>query len=168
MKKEYTLVVTIGLFIVSYIFDFLAGVVKITARNPIVYLSTPNLTQYPLTSLEIGLRTLGLILTVVLTLSIMEKKYFAKAGINLFLAIVAIFYAIQQMATKGTLTPIQWTLSFAYAGIILLPLTGIYLLVGIMSGLHSTLTKSKHEEQKDEDNKAPSILTKRQETNVED
>lgn len=102
-----------------------------------------NLAQYPFTAVEIGLRTIALFLSLTLLLSLIEKKYFLKAGIALAASALGILYAIQQIATAARVTPIQWTLSFAYAGLIL-PLAIIYYLVrGIVEGIYQGLTKDK-------------------------
>src|SRR4030043_1400691 len=144
MVKEISLIVTIALFIIAYAIDFFSGKVTLVARNPIVFLSSDTISRYPFTVLAIGIRTLGIFLSLILALTLMEKKYFSKAGISLFLAVVAEAYAIQQMATGVRTTPLQWTLSIAYTGALLIPMILIFIFLGIMSSIHRVLTKKNH------------------------
>jgi hypothetical protein len=141
MKKEHFLVTAIGLFIISYAIDYFAGPVNVTAKNPFTFVSAHTFSAYPFTALAVGLRTLGIVTSIVLTLSLMEKNYFAKSGISLFMAIAFFFYSIQQLATGGKTTPIQWTLSFAYSGMLLAPVVIFYFLTGIFSSIHSGFAK---------------------------
>ena len=155
MKKEYTIVLAILLFIGSYAIDSITGPVGISVKNPIVFLSSDILLKLPLTGLSVGLKTVGIIITTLLLFSIMEKKYFTKTLISVILAIVAIFYSIQQLASGGRVTSIQWTLSFAYSGIILVGVALLFLVAGILNLVHSTLRKALN---KDEVAKADNII----------
>src|SRR4030043_176196 len=100
MVKEISLIVTIALFIIAYAIDFFSGKVTLVARNPIVFLSSDTISRYPFTVLAIGIRTLGIFLSLILALTLMEKKYFSKAGISLFLAVVS-----DASESKGLLVP---------------------------------------------------------------
>lgn len=143
MIKEYLLITIVGLFLASYVLNYFAGPVTISLKNPLQFLTTAALSKYPFTAVEIGLRTIALFLSLVLLLSLIEKKYFLKAAISLVLGALGILYAIQQIATFSRVTPIQWTLSFAYTGFALLPLIGYYLIRGLIEGVYGGLTKDK-------------------------
>ena len=143
MKKEYSLVTAAVFFLISYLIDRLAGAVHIVVKNPLVFITQSVYLDYPFTSFAIALRALGLFITVVLLLSFMEKAYFTKACVTFFLALFAELYAIQQTATRGTTTPIQWTLAFAYAGLLLTVPIIYYLLKGLVLSLHSSLSEGK-------------------------
>lgn len=143
MIKEYLLITIVGLFLASYVLNYFAGPVVISVKNPLQFLTTASLSKYPFTAVEIGLRTIALFLSLILALSLMEKNYFLKAIIALVLGALGILYAIQQIATFSRVTPIQWTLSFAYTGLILLPAIGYYLIRGLIEGVFLGLTKDK-------------------------
>lgn len=143
MKKEYSLVTAAVFFLISYLIDRLAGAVHIVAKNPLIFITKSVYLDYPFTSFAIALKTLGLFIMVVLLLSFIEKAYFTKASIVFFLAFFGELYAIQQTATRGTTTPIQWTLAFAYTGILLVIPIIYYFLKGLVLSLHSSLSEGK-------------------------
>lgn len=143
MKKEYSLVTAAVFFLISYLIDRLAGAVHFVVKNPLVFITQSVYLDYPFTSFAIALKALGLFITVVLLLSFIEKAYFAKASIVFFLAFFGELYAIQQTATRGITTPIQWTLAFAYAGILLIVPIVYYILKGAVLSLHSGLSEKK-------------------------
>lgn len=140
MKKEIALVVAAAIFVLAYILDYIAGPVRIVVKDPIVFLTKQQLSIIPLTAVAIGVRTIAIFLTTIVTLSFIEKKFFTKAFIVLFLGGIAELYAIQQMATGGTVTPMQWTLSFAYAGGFLLVSIIFYILAGIFNAINQGLS----------------------------
>lgn len=146
MIKEYLLIAIIGLFLASSVLNYFAGPVVISLTNPVQFLAPAVISKYPFTAVEIGLRTLAIFLSLILALSLIEKNYFPKAVISLFLGALGIFYAIQQIATFGRVTPIQWTLSFAYAGFMLILAIVYYLIRGIIEGVYIGLTKGKKSE----------------------
>jgi len=143
MKKEITLVVAAALFVLAYVLDYIAGPVRIVVKDPIIFLTKDHLSRIPLTAVAIGVRTIAIYITTVLALSFIEKKYFTKAFILLFLGGIAELYAIQQMATGGRVTPMQWTLSFAYAGGFLLVSIAFYIIMGVFSAINQGLSGSK-------------------------
>lgn len=143
MKKEYLLITAIGLFLASSVLNYFAGPVVISVKNPLQFLAPVVLSKYPFTAVEISLKTMALFLSLILALSLMEKNYFLKAIISFVLGALGILYAIQQIATHSRVTPIQWTLSFAYIGFTLIPAIGYYLIRGIIEGTYTKLTKNK-------------------------
>ena len=140
MKKEYSLVTAAVFFLISYLIDRLAGAVHIVVKNPLVFITQSVYLDYPFTSFAIALKALGLFIMVALLLSFIERAYFTKASIAFFLAFFGELYAIQQTATRGTATPIQWTLAFAYTGILLIAPIVYYTLKGLLLSLHSSLS----------------------------
>ncbi len=135
MKKEVALVVAIALFALAYGLDYIAGPVLIRVKDPIEFFSNPILSKYPLTAVAIVIRSIAILLSIILILSLIEKKHFLKAAISLFIGGIFELYAIQQLATSGRVTPIQWTLSFAYSGMMLLPTIAIYIILGLVLGV---------------------------------
>ena len=143
MKKEITLVITAGFFILAYALDYIAGPVSFNVRNPIVFLSAPYLSKVPLTAVAIGIRAIAILLTTILALAFIEGKHFTKALILFIVGGIAELYAIQQMATGNKVTTIQWTLSLAYAGMLLTAAIVFYILKGIVFGLKQGLSNNK-------------------------
>lgn len=143
MKKEYFFLVVVGFFLASYVLNFLAGPVSLILKSPFQFLTAANLAKYPLTAVEIALKTITFALFLVLILSLMEKNYLLKAVIVLIVGALGILYAIQQIATSARVTPIQWTLALGYAGFLLLPAIAYYLIRGAIEGAYQGLTKSK-------------------------
>lgn len=137
MKKEYIGVTILALFLLSYVLDYLAGPFTLTVTNPFLFLQQ-HLSVYPFTAAGIGIKTVGLFLTITLITLFIEKKYFVRSLVVFFTAALFEFYAIQQLATGQQLIPIQWTLSLAYTGIALLILTVVYIIIGIVMGIYAT------------------------------
>ena len=77
------------------------------------------------------IRSIALVLSVTLVLSVMERQYFVKLGIAAFLTFIAEIYAFQQLATKATITPLLWTLAISYGGALLLIPMIFYIFAGI-------------------------------------
>lgn len=137
MKKEYIGVTICALFLLSYVLDYLAGPFTLTVTNPFLFIQQ-HLSVYPFTAAGIGIKTLGLFLSMILITLFIEKKYFVRALVVFFTATLFEFYAIQQLATGQQLIPIQWTLALSYTGVLLLLLTGIYIIIGIVLGIYGT------------------------------
>lgn len=143
MKKEYTLVTVIGLFLFAYILDLVSGPIGVVIRNPIVFLTPEILSRYPLTAVGIFARAFAVAVSVFLLMSVMEKKYFLKAIIVLIVTALSELYAIQQLATGLRTTPIQWTLSISYAGAIMAPALAFYIVKGIVWGVKEKVSPEK-------------------------
>lgn len=120
IKKEVWLVTALVAFLLSYLIDKIAGPVVITVGNPVAFLSSPVLLNlYPFTAAAILIRSVGLFVSALLIVSIVEKQYFAKAIFLVFIGVLAEFYAIQQLANGFKMTTIQWTLAIAYGSVLL-------------------------------------------------
>jgi hypothetical protein len=143
MKKEIAFVVAALLFVLAYALDYIAGPVRIAVKDPVMFLTKDQLSIIPLTAVAIGVRTIAIFITTILALSFIEKKFFTKAFIVFFLGGIAELYAIQQMATGGRVTPMQWTLSFAYAGGFLLVSIVFYVIAGIFNAINQGLSGGK-------------------------
>lgn len=139
MKKEITFVIALCMFAFAYVLDFIAGGVSIVISDPFMFLTNPVLAKFPLTAAGVFIRTIAIFLTILVAYSIIEKRYFTKAFISLAAAIFAEAYAIQQFTTGTRTTPVQWTLSIAYAGSLMLILFIYYILKGIFHGFSKAL-----------------------------
>lgn len=132
MKKEYLLIFTIALLIMAYVIDSISGSISLTLKNPYQFINQTIITKFPLTTVGIMARSLGILIGTIITLSLINKMYFLKATSTFFLAIIFNLFAIQQIATNTRTVSLQWTLSLAYSGLILLLPTLIYFLKGII------------------------------------
>lgn len=142
MKKEYTAVVTISFFLLAYVLEALSGkVVFPPMASPAAFLNPTVLNKFPFTATAIAIRTVALVLSLLLVLSFTEIKKYIKAGIVFVLAFLFELYAIQQLATGARTTPLEWTLSFSYAGVVLTPIIIFFLIAGIFEAAHKALTK---------------------------
>lgn len=141
MKKEYILFFATGLFIFGYVLDSISGPIVLAIKNPFLfYLNSEILSVYPLTAVSIGVKILTIIVTTTLLLSLINKQYVLKSIISFILAATLVLYAIQQFATGSIITPVQWTISFAFAGVGLLVPTIFYLLIGLFKRTKKALS----------------------------
>ena len=116
MKKEVVFVIAAALFLFAYILDYFAGPINLIVKSPLFFLDLKYFNLYPMTFVAVAVRTTALVISVSLVLSLIEKQYFQKIIISLFLAFVSEIYAFQQLATGAKITPVLWTLAISYAG----------------------------------------------------
>lgn len=161
MPKEYWGIIAIALFILASVLDSLAGTVSLTVgTNPFSFLSGGSLATYPFTAVAIGVRALGFVITVLLVLAVLiEKNNFIKATILFGLGALAELYAIQQLATGLRTTPINYTLSIAYAGAALILPVAIYLLKGAFGGVGAKVSGEPEEKSEDSQKRIEKIKT---------
>lgn len=144
MKKEYTAVVAISLFLFAYVLEALAGRVSFPAfSSPFAFLNPAVLSKYPFTATAVAARTIAIVTSVVLVLSFAQIKKHLKAVITFVLGVLLELYAIQQLATGMRTTPLEWTLSLAYAGVLFAPIVIFFLIAGAFEAAHKALTKDK-------------------------
>lgn len=135
MKKEIVFVITALLFLLAYVLDYFAGKLSLQIASPIAFLNQSYFTLYPMTFVAVIVRSIAIMLSVTLILSVMERQYFVKIGISAFLAFIAEIYAFQQLATGATITPLLWTLAISYGGAMLVIPIIFYIFVGIANFL---------------------------------
>ncbi len=134
MKKDYLIYIFVGLAIFGYVLDFISGPVSIPLNNPYEFLNQEVFSIYPLTAVSIAAKTLAIIIAAPVLLSFLKGQYVLKSIIMFVLAAILALYSIQQLATGLAITPIQWTLSFAFSGVGLLIPCVIFLIIGLLSG----------------------------------
>lgn len=140
MKKEYLVVVLLILFVLSSVLDSLAGPIKLALKTPFDFLKPSILVVYPLTTVGIAAKALFVALTLILVLSLAEGMYLGKGLFLLFFAVLSELYSIQQVATNSRATPLEWTLAFAAAGIILVLPAAIFILLGAVRNVHQKIS----------------------------
>jgi hypothetical protein len=141
MKKDYLWFTILGLLLFSYVLDQIAGPVTFSAKNPYAFLAAPTLSTYPLSAVSIAAKALGLMLVFVTAFSYLHRAHILKAITFFILGSLVQLYAIQQLATRGQVTPIQWTLGIAYAGALLLIPAALQLIQGLLQGAHQAIVK---------------------------
>lgn len=139
MKKDYLWFTILGLLLFGYVLDQIAGPITFTAKNPYAFLAGPTLSTYPLSAVSIATKAVALMLIFTTAFSYLKGAHIFKAITFFILGSLVQLYAIQQLATRGRVTPIQWTLGIAYAGALLILPTIIQLLQGLFQGAHQAI-----------------------------
>jgi hypothetical protein len=135
MKKEYTLIFIVGLFLLAYVLDTVVEPLTTVLASPYAYISSDIFSQYPFTGASIIIKALGIFLTPLFLLSFMEKQYVARGLILLIVAGLTQLYGIQELTTGAKLLPIEWTVSLALGGAALLVPMVFYFIRGTFSSV---------------------------------
>jgi hypothetical protein len=143
MKKEYTLALIGGLFLLSYVLEAVIDPLKINLASPYDYLNPQIFTRYPFTSAIIFIRSLAVFLTPLFLVSFFRQAYIPKGIVMIILAGLMQLYALQNviMATSAVI-PLEWALSLALSGLALLIPAIIFFLQGFFSAMHHSLVKT--------------------------
>lgn len=136
MKKEHTLVIIIGLFLFSYVLEAVVNPLALNIPTPFHYLSGQHISTYPFTTALIVIRAIGIFLTPLLLMSFWEANQTAKGGILLVLIALMQLYALQDVATKAAVVPLEWSLAISMAGLALILPMIAYFILGGLSGVH--------------------------------
>ena len=135
MKKEYTLIFIVGLFLLAYVLDTVVEPLTVVLASPYAYINSEIFSQYPFTGASIVIKALGIFLTPLFLLSFMEKQYTARGLILLIVAGLTQLYGIQELTTGAKLLPIEWTVSLALGGAALLIPMVFYFIRGTVSSV---------------------------------
>lgn len=128
IAKEYQLLIIGGLFLLAYVLEALVNPLAIKLATPYAFLSPANLFKYPFTTTVVIIKSLAIFWTPLLLLSFIDKAYAAKGSICLVLAGLLQLYSLQEIATGAQVIPLEWSLAFSLAGIMLLLPTLIFFL----------------------------------------
>ncbi len=139
MKKEYTLIFIVGLFLLAYVLDAVVEPLSVVLTSPYQYINSDIFSQYPFTGASIVIKALGIFLTPLFFLSFMEKQYTAKGLILLIVAGLTQLYGVQELATGAKLLPIEWTVSLALGGVALLAPMVLYFIRGTFYSVSKTI-----------------------------
>lgn len=139
MKKDYFWFTIVGLFIFGYVLDQISGPIAFANKNPYAFLSGPNLSTYPLTAVSIMAKAVGIMFALITLASYIKGAHLLKAIFFFFIGSLAQLYAIQQLATRGKITTIPWTIGIAYAGALLLLPAAFQLLQALLSSAHQAI-----------------------------
>lgn len=136
MKKEHLLIIVIGLFLFSYLLDAVVNPLRVPLSNPYQFFSAVNLRTYAFSTVSISLKAISILILPLLILNFFGATAIAKGLILLVLSVLLQLYALQDIATRSLVIPLEWSLGFALAGILLLFPTLIYILTGILKSMH--------------------------------
>jgi len=133
MKKEYLFSTGVVLILLAYGIDFVSGPVSFATKSQFGFFASEVISQYPLSTLGIFARSVGLFLIIWLSLTFIDRYFFQKFTGLIIIAILSNLYSLQQIATGMRITTTQWSLSIAYAGLLLLIPAFVYLIQGLIS-----------------------------------
>jgi hypothetical protein len=139
MKKETVLVVIIGLFLLSYVLDAVVPPLRVPLANPFEFLNPKLLALYPFTTASVVIKGIGIFLSPLLLFSLMEGKGTIKGAVLLVLIGLMELYALQDVATRARVVPLEWSLSLSLAGLALILPMIFYFITGAMGSLHKQL-----------------------------
>lgn len=160
MKKEVTFVITASLFLLAYALDYFAGKINLGVINPLQFLNPNYFKTYPMTFVAVAVRSVAIMLSTTLILSIMERQFFKKVAIALGLAFIAEIYAFQILATGVKVTPTLWTLAISYGGSLLILPIIVYIFLGVADILIPDRKKTAHlPESESSASESSSVLT---------
>ena len=131
----------IGLLIFSFVLDRISGSITLNVRNPYQFINASILSMYPLTAVSVAAKAVALAAILIMSLSYVVRTPYVRASLLFVLGGLAQLYAIQQLATRGQVTPTEWTLGIAFAGLILLPFIAIYILQGMFTAAQHAIVK---------------------------
>jgi hypothetical protein len=140
MKKEYTLIFIVGLFILAYVLDAVVDPLTIQLATPYSYFNPKNFSMYPFTTASIVIKTIGVFLTPMWLFSFFDGKAMAKGSLLLVFSGLIQLYAVQEVATGSQLIPLEYSLSLTLSGILLLIPAVIYLITGMFTSAHQSLS----------------------------
>ncbi len=142
MKREYVVIIAVGLYILSYVLDVVGGSILSPIKNPFDLLSQQMLSTYPFTTVSVGFKTLAVVMSILIVLHMIEQKYLAKGAFLIFLSAMMELYSVQQLATSAVNLPVVWSVAISYSGILLLAPAAIYLIIGFAKIVHRNISSS--------------------------
>lgn len=139
IAKEYQLLIIGGLFLLAYVLEALVNPLTIQLATPYSYLAPATLLKYPFTTAIIAMKAIAVFWTPLLLFSFIKKAYAAKGAILLVLAGLLQLYSLQEIATGAQIIPLEWSLAFSVAGLLLLIPTVIFFLQHGVKGVHDKI-----------------------------
>lgn len=141
MKKEFFLIIIVGLFILSYVLDAVSNPLSLSLATPYHYFNQDTLTLYAFSTTSIIVKTLALFISILMIVSFI-KSGLAKGGSTLLISALLQLYALQAVATNSQVLPLEWSLSLTLTGLALIIPSILFLIVGIIKALHHRISPS--------------------------
>lgn len=142
MKKEYSFLFILGLFLLAYVLDLAVKPLGLNLTTPYQFFQTKYMSQYPFTAASVIIKAIGLFLAPLWIASFIEGQYTLKGVLLLILAALMQLYALQDIVTKAAVVPIEWSLSISLAGLSLLVPMLIYFVRGALASLHGQIAEA--------------------------
>lgn len=139
MKKEFVLVLIVGLFILAYVLDAVVPPLTLKLATPYHFFTPETMSLYIFTATSVVLKALGLFLTIVWLASLMEMSSLVKGAIILVISALSQLYALQDVATRSQTLPLEWSLSLTLAAVALLIPSVLYIFFGLVKGAHKKI-----------------------------
>ena len=137
MKKDFILILIIGLFTLAYVLDAIVSPLKIRLVTPFHFFTPEIMAQYIFTSVSIAIKGLAIFLSTLWLISFTGVKTLIKGAILILISAFMQLYTIQEVATRSQTLPLEWALSFTLAGVILIIPGLLYLVLGLFKKLHA-------------------------------
>ena len=150
MKQEHSLMVIVGLFLLSYLLDAVVNPLATPLATPYQFFSGGLALQYPFTTASIVIKGLGIFLTPPLIFSLFAGHNTPKGAALLIIIALMQLYALQDIATKAHVVPLEWALSISLAGIALTIPMIYYFIRGGLDSIYGKLSDSDIHEDSEE------------------
>ena len=145
MKQEYILVIIIGLLIFSYVLEAIVNPLQIQLSSPYHFFDLNILARYPFTTASITIKSVALFMAPLWFLSFLHFNKLTKGSILLALSALMQLYALQDVATGAQFIPLEWSLSLALTGVLLLIPAVIFMLVGLTKKVTKAISEDSYD-----------------------
>ena len=120
MPKEYVLVLIIGLFLLAYLLEAVVDPLTISITSPYQYVTLGHWSRLPFTTAIIAIRSLAVIMSPLWLLSFISGAFQFKALALLIVSVLVQLYGVQGTVSATVGIPLEWAVSFAVGGALLL------------------------------------------------
>ncbi len=131
MKKEYLFVFIGALFLLSYVLEAVVNPLPNSLASPYDFFNPNNLSRYPFTTADIIIKSLAIFMTPLWLFSLIKGHHTVKGVGLLVLSGLIQLYAIQEVATGAKVIPLEWSISFALAGLAMIIPAILQILLGL-------------------------------------
>ena len=116
MPKEYVLVLIVGLFLLAYLLEAVVDPLTLPIATPYQFFQTSYLSKVPFSTAVIIIRTLAIFITPLWLASFLDKAFQFKAVSLLVIGVLLQLYGVQATASSTVGIPLEWAISFTFAG----------------------------------------------------
>ena len=145
MKHEYILVIIVGPLIFAYVLDAVVNPLNLRLATPYHFFDPNILSKYTFTTTSIIIKSIALIMAPLWFLSFLSLNKLTKGAILLVLAALIQLYALQDVASNSKVIPLEWSISLALTGAILLIPSILYIIIGLTQKAHKSLTEGPYD-----------------------
>jgi hypothetical protein len=155
MKQEYILIIIIGLLIFAYVLDAVVNPLQLRLATPYHFFDPDILAKYTFTTTSIIIKSVALIMAPLWFLSFLSLNKLTKGAILLVLAALMQLYALQDVASNSKVIPLEWSISLALTGAVLLIPSILYIIIGLTQKATKAISEGPYDkyikEDKEED-----------------